>query len=151
MRRRVLLKRLVVLGASLPGFALAATPKPEVQVFKSRTCSCCAVWVGHLREAGFKVAVLDVHNASVERRRLGMPDRFGSCHTALVDGYVIEGHVPAAEIERLLATRPKALGLSVPGMPASAPGMAVPGRSQPYQVLLIDLAGQASTFASYRG
>ena len=151
MRRRALLKRLVVIGASLPGFAPAVIPKPEVQVFKSRTCSCCTVWVGHLREAGFKVAVLDVHNASVERRRLGMPDRFGSCHTALVDGYVIEGHVPAAEIERLLATRPKALGLSVPGMPASAPGMAVPGRSQPYQVLLIDLAGQASTFASYRG
>jgi hypothetical protein len=151
MRRRELLERLVAIGVSLPGLALAATPKPEVQVFKSRTCSCCAVWVGHLREAGFKVTVLDVHDASVERRRLGMPDRFGSCHTALVDGYVIEGHVPAAEIERLLSTRPKALGLSVPGMPTSAPGMAVPGRPQPYQVLLIDLAGQASTFASYRG
>jgi hypothetical protein len=82
---------------------------------------------------------------------VGMPDRFGSCHTALVDGYVIEGHVPVAEIERLLATRPKALGLSVPGMPASAPGMAVPGRSQPYQVLLIDYAGQATTFANYHG
>ena len=95
--------------------------------------------------------MLDVYSASVERRRLGMPDRFGSCHTALVDGYVVEGHVPAADIKRLLATRPKALGLSVPGMPASAPGMAVPGWSQPYQVLLIDLAGQASTFASYPG
>lgn len=151
MRRRELLESLVAIGVSLPGLALAANPKPEVQVFKSRTCSCCAVWVGHLREAGFKVTVLDVHNASAERRRLGMPDRFGSCHTALADGYVIEGHVPAAEIERLLATRLKALGLSVPGMPASAPGMAAPGRSQPYQVLLIDLAGQASTFASYRG
>ncbi len=151
MRRRALLERLVVIGASLPGFAPAAASKAEIQVFKSRSCSCCAVWVGHLREAGFNVAVLDVHSASVERRRLGMPDRFGSCHTALVDGYVVEGHVPAAEIERLLATRPKALGLSVPGMPASAPGMAVPGRSQPYQVLLIDLAGQASTFASYPG
>lgn len=144
MRRRELLESLVAIGVSLPGLALAANPKPEVQVFKSRTCSCCAVWVGHLREAGFTVAVLDVRNASVERRRLGMPDRFGSCHTALADGYVIEGHVPAAEIERLPATRPKALGLS-------APGMAVPGRSQPYQVLLIDLAGQASTFASYPG
>ncbi len=151
MRRRALLERLVAIGVSLPGLARAATPKAEVQVFKSRTCGCCAVWVGHLREAGFKVTVLDVHNASAERRRLGMPDRFGSCHTALVDGYVVEGHVPAAEIERLLATRPKALGLSVPGMPASAPGMAIPGLSQPYQVLLIDLAGQASTFASYRG
>lgn len=151
MRRRALLEGLVVIGASLPGFALAAAPRAEVQVFKSRSCSCCAVWVGHLREAGFNVAVLDVHNASVERRRLGMPDRFGSCHTALVDGYVVEGHVPAAEIERLLATRPKALGLSVPGMPASAPGMAVPGRFQPYQVLLIDRDGQATTFASYRG
>jgi hypothetical protein len=142
---------LVAIGASLPGFAQATAPKAEVQVFKSRNCSCCAVWVGHLREAGFKVSVLDVHNASVERRRLGMPDRFGSCHTARVDGYVIEGHVPAADMERLLATRPKALGLSVPGMPVSAPGMAVPGRSEPYQVLLIDLAGQATTFASYRG
>lgn len=150
MKRRTLLHRLVI-GASLPGLAPAAAPQAEVQVFKSRTCSCCAVWVGHLREAAFKVAVVDVHDASVERRRLGMPDRFGSCHTAHVDGYVIEGHVPAADIERLLATRPKALGLAVPGMPASAPGMAVPGPFQPYQVLLIDPAGQATTFASYRG
>lgn len=151
MRRRALLEGLVAIGASMPGLVPAAAPKGEVQVFKSRTCSCWAVWVGHLREAGFKVAVLDVHSASVERRRLGMPDRYGSCHTALVDGYVIEGHVPAAEIERLLASRPKALGLSVPGMPMSAPGMAAPGRFQPYQVLLIDLAGQATTFASYPG
>lgn len=150
MSRRALLERLVAIGVSLPGLALAAAPKAEVQVFKSRTCGCCAVWVGHLREAGFKVTVLDVHNASAERRRLGMPDRFGSCHTARVGGYVIDGHVPAAEMERLLATKPKALGLSVPGMPASAPGMAVSGRPEPYRVLLIDLAGQATTFSSYR-
>jgi hypothetical protein len=78
-----------------------------------------------------------------------MPDAFGSCHTATVAGYALEGHVPADEVKRLLAARPAAVGLAVPGMPPSAPGMDVPGRKDPYQVLLIDKAGKASAFASY--
>ena len=151
MRRRELF------GWAGAWLALAAWParsaiaRTEIQVFQTRTCGCCGSWVGHLREAGFNVSVANVHSAAVERKRLGMPDRYGSCHTATVGGYVIEGHVPAAEIKRLLDTRLRALGLAVPGMPTSAPGMAVPGRHDPYQVLLIDTAGQSGVFASYPG
>ena len=83
------------------------------------------------------------------RKRLGMPDRFGSCHTAIIEGYAIEGHVPAIEVKRLLDMKVKAIGLAVPGMPPSAPGMDVRGRRDPYQVLLIDASGQSSVFANY--
>ncbi|MBA4178103.1 MAG: metal-binding protein [Leptothrix sp. (in: Bacteria)] len=129
--------------------ALSASPLPEVQVFKSPTCGCCGAWVTHMRSTGFTVKVIEVNDAGVERKRLGMPDRYGSCHTATVDGYLLEGHVPAAEVKRLLAKRPKALGLAAPGMPQSAPGMDVPGRKDPYQVLLVDASGQSSVFANY--
>ena len=151
MKRREILQWTGALIALAPWAARSATTAAEIQVFKGRSCGCCAVWVRHLREAGFGVAVVDVHSAAVERRRLGMPDRYGSCHTATVGGYVLEGHVPAADIRRLLDMRPKALGLAVPGMPASAPGMEVPGRHEPYQVLLVDAAEQATVFASHRG
>ena len=129
--------------------ALAVAPAPEVQVFKNPRCGCCAAWVTHMRSAGFVVRVAEVHDATAERRRLGMPDRFGSCHSASVGGYVLEGHVPASDVKRLLGTKPRAVGLAVPGMPASAPGMDAPGRTDPFQVLLVDAAGQSSVFASY--
>ena len=93
--------------------------------------------------------VAEVHDAAVERKRLGMPERYGSCHTATVSGYVLEGHVPAAEVKRLLAAKPRAIGLAVPGMPQSAPGMDVPGKKDPYQVLLVDASGQSSIFGNY--
>ena len=102
-----------------------------------------------MKSAGFNVRVAQVHNAAVERKRLGMPQRYGSCHTATVDGYVLEGHVPADEVKQLLATKPKALGLAAPGMPPTAPGMETPGRKDPYQVLLVDASGESSVFASY--
>ena len=91
----------------------------------------------------------EVDDAPAERRRLGLPDRYGSCHTATVAGYVLEGHVPATEVKRLLAARPKALGLAVPGMPLSAHGMDIPGRKDPYDVLLIGKEGQSKVFATY--
>ncbi len=102
-----------------------------------------------MRVAGFTVKVTEVNDTAATRKRLGLPDRYGSCHTATVGGYVLEGHVPAAEVKRLLSSKPKAIGLAVPGMPPSAPGMDVPERKDPYQVLLIDAAGQSSVFASY--
>ena len=133
--------------AALP--AWGASPLPPVQVFKSPTCGCCGEWVKHMKSAGFAVKVTEVQNAAVERKRLGMPERYGSCHTATVGGYVVEGHVPAAEVKRLLATRPKAIGLAVPGMPPSSPGMDVPGRKDPYQVMLVVGPGQSGVFANY--
>jgi hypothetical protein len=102
-----------------------------------------------MRAAGFTVRVTEVNDTTAARKRLGLPDRYGSCHTATVGGYVLEGHVPAAEVKRLLASKPKAIGLAVPGMPPSAPGMDVPGRKDPYEVLLVDVSGQSSVFARY--
>ena len=122
-----------------------------VEVWKDPNCGCCHLWVEHLQAHGFKVNVRDVGNTSA-RQRLGMPERFGSCHTATVGGYVIEGHVPAADIRRLLKEGPIALGLSVPGMPIGSPGMDGPeykGRKDAFDVLLVQKDGSAKSFQAY--
>ncbi len=124
---------------------------PLVEVWKSPTCGCCNDWMKHLQANGFRVKGYDKGNNG-KRSELGMPLKYGSCHTAVVDGYVIEGHVPAREIHRLLKERPKALGLSVPEMPIGSPGMDGPeygGQFDPYQVLLIQTNGTASVYQSY--
>lgn len=126
----------------------AAHALPAVEVFKSPYCGCCGAWVEHMRGAGFTVKVTEVTDTTAARKRLGMPDRYGSCHTATVGGYVLEGHVPATEVKRLLAAKPNAIGLAVPGMPPSSPGMDVPGRRDPYDVVLVSNGGH-SVFASY--
>jgi len=152
MNRRRFFKSAAALAAlsALPALpAFAALAGPEVQVFKSPSCGCCGSWVEHMRTAGFTVKVTEVNDTTAARKRLGLPDRYGSCHTATVGGYVLEGHVPAAEVKRLLASKPKAIGLAVPGMPPSAPGMDVPGRKDPYEVLLVDTSGQSTVFANY--
>ena len=102
-----------------------------------------------MRAAGFAVMSKDVADTSPERKRLGMPDRFAACHTASVEGYVIEGHVPAAEVRRLLESRPAAIGLAVLGMPLGSPGMEMDGRLDPYEVLIVDRRGQPGVFARY--
>lgn len=137
----------LALLAALPTRAIESSR--VVQVYKSATCGCCGNWANHMRSAGFTVQVTEVTDSTGARKRLGMPDRFGSCHTATVGGYAIEGHVPAAEVKRLLDLKPKAIGLAVPGMPPGSAGMEVRGRRDPYQVLLIDVSGQSSVFASY--
>jgi hypothetical protein len=129
--------------------ARAANRLPPVEVFKNPTCGCCGGWVDHLKAAGFPVKVTLTDDPSAARRRFGIPDRLGSCHTAVVGGYAIEGHVPAREIQRLLARRPDAIGLAVPDMPAGSPGMEVGSRQHPYHVLLIDRRGQETVFATY--
>lgn len=127
---------------------MAAAP-PEVQVWKSPTCGCCKDWVTHMEANGFRVVVHETGNTAM-RARLGLPQELGSCHTALVGGYVVEGHVPAEDVKRLLAQKPTALGLTVPGMPVGSPGMDGPvygGRRDPYDVLLVraDAVGKVST------
>ncbi|WP_353237204.1 DUF411 domain-containing protein [Limnohabitans sp.] len=122
-----------------------------VEVWKDPNCGCCQLWVEHLQAHGFKVNVRDVGNTAA-RQRLGMPEKLGSCHTATVGGYVIEGHVPAADIRRLLQERPVALGLSVPGMPIGSPGMDGPeykGRKDAFVVLLVQKDGSAKSFQTY--
>ncbi|HEX6733957.1 MAG TPA: DUF411 domain-containing protein [Azonexus sp.] len=150
-RRRLLLAGLA-LGAAGIAPALAAAGKPLVEVWKDPNCGCCSDWVRHIEEHGFAVRVFDDGNDAA-RRRLGMPVRFASCHTARVGGYVLEGHVPAREIHRLLAERPAALGIAVPAMPIGSPGMDGPaygGRRDPYAVLLVQRDGSYRVFEQYR-
>jgi hypothetical protein len=149
MERRYFLTTSGALAAIVALPTLAIQPSTVIQVFKSATCGCCGKWANNMRAAGFTMQVTDVADTGAARKRLGMADRFASCHTATVGGYAIEGHVPAAEVKRLLDMKAKAIGLAVPGMPPSAPGMDVRGRADPYQVLLIDVSGQSSVFASY--
>ncbi|WP_438439016.1 DUF411 domain-containing protein [Hydrogenophilus thermoluteolus] len=129
-----------------------AEESPLVKVWKSPYCSCCKEWIAHMQANGFQVQTFEVGNSEV-RSRLGMPMRYGSCHTAVVQGYVIEGHVPAADVKRLLAEKPNALGLAVPGMVIGSPGMDGPayeGRKDPYDVLLIQRNGEAEVYHAYR-
>jgi hypothetical protein len=149
MNRRSFLSSAVALAALATVSAHAVVALPEVQVFKSPSCGCCGAWVEHMKAAGFAVKVTEVNDTTAARKRLGMPDRYGSCHSATVGGYVLEGHVPATEVKRLLKAKPKAVGLAVPGMPPSAPGMDTPGRKDPYQVLLVDASGSSKVFANY--
>jgi hypothetical protein len=144
-------RRFVVAALAAACVPARAQGQPEVEVWKSPTCGCCKDWVKHLEAAGFRVRVNDSGNTAA-RKRLGMPDALGSCHTALVGGYVLEGHVPAREVKRLLAERPTALGLSVPGMPIGSPGMDGPeygGQRDRYEVLLVQRDGRTSVFARY--
>jgi hypothetical protein len=149
MKRRHILTALAAgaAAAALPAFA--AKKQPLVEVFKSPTCGCCGAWVDHLKAAGFPVKVVEVDDTTATRKRYGLPDKFGSCHTGIVNGYVVEGHVPAAEVKRLLATKPAAIGLAVPGMPVGSPGMEYGDRKDPYDVFLIDKSGRETVFAHY--
>ena len=149
MKRRHILTALAAGAAAAALPASAANRLPRVEVFKSPTCGCCGAWVEHLKAAGFPVKVVEVDDTALARRRYGLPDKYGSCHTGIVNGYVVEGHVPAAEVKRLLATRPAAIGLAVPGMPVGSPGMEQGDRKDPYDVFLIDKSGRETVFAHY--
>jgi hypothetical protein len=155
MKRRPALLALAGALASSSSWAQApkTAVKPALEVWKDPNCGCCQLWVEHLQAHGFEVKVHDVGNTAV-RKRLGLPERLGSCHTASVAGYVIEGHVPAVDILRLLRQKPQALGLAVPGMPIGSPGMdgeVYKGRRDAYEVLLVQRDGSTRTFAKYPG
>lgn len=135
----------LLLAVSAP-LAWAEPPLPQVQVYKSASCGCCGKWVDHLRANGFEVVTHDTEDVASHKARLGVPPTLGSCHTAEVGGYVVEGHVPAADVKRLLAERPQARGLVSPGMPASAPGMDDP-RQIPYEILLVNDDGGVTSYA----
>jgi hypothetical protein len=146
-RRRTLLAAL----ASLPVAGFATTPKRFAEVWKDAGCGCCEDWVKHLQASGFATKVHDGGNGAM-RAKLGMPEKLGSCHTALIGGYAVEGHVPARDVVRLLAERPQAVGLTVPGMPVGSPGMdgkVYGNRRDPYDVLLVLKDGSTKVWASY--
>ncbi len=137
-------------AAQPPSPSPAEKAGPLVQVHKSPTCGCCKDWVTHLREAGFQVTVFEQDNMGPIKERLGVPFGKGSCHTGEVEGYLIEGHVPAADIRRLLAERPQAKGLVLPGMPIGSPGMEIPGTpAEPFVVELVRLDGETEPFSSH--
>ncbi|WP_343866307.1 DUF411 domain-containing protein [Caenispirillum bisanense] len=120
----------------------------DMEVWKSPSCGCCGGWIDHMKAEGFSVIVHDLDDVTPVKDRLGVEPELASCHTAVIDGYVIEGHVPASDVRRLLAERPKATGLTIPGMPQSAPGMDMPG--EPYEVLLFSPGG-TSLFSRHAG
>ena len=130
----------ILLAAFALAAPLSAEPKPEVQVYKSPTCGCCEKWVEHLRAEGFTVRTNDVADVTPIKLENGVAPELSACHTAFVGGYVVEGHVPASDIRRLLAERPAVAGLAVPGMPVGSPGMEGP-RPVPYEVLSFGARG----------
>lgn len=125
---------------------------PAVKVYKSPTCGCCGDWITHLREAGFAVEVVDTNELLAIKTALGIPAELGSCHTAEIGDYLVEGHVPAADIKSLLAEAPGGVrALAVPGMPVGSPGMEVPGRAaDPYDVVALGDDGSTSVYRAYR-
>jgi len=139
-----ILAALVLLGST----STASLASEVISVYKSPTCGCCSAWIEHLEQNGFRVEAYDSDRMGEIKQALGVTPRHASCHTAEIDGYVIEGHVPAAEIRRLLQERPAMAGLSVPGMPMGSPGMEGP-RKDPYQVLLFDGKGNSRVYADY--
>jgi hypothetical protein len=151
--RRVLVTALLAGVVAAPFSArLPAAEKLSIEVWLGQGCGCCKDWVAHLQENGFEVLSHEGGN-SAARDRLRMPVGYGSCHTGEIDGYAIEGHVPANDVRRLVAERPDAIGISVPAMPRGSPGMDGPAYGNvkdPYDVLLIDRDGNSSVFQSYR-
>ena len=146
MNRKCFLKSVIV-GPLMLTLRLKAA-SPQIIVFKDPTCGCCGKWAEHLRNNGFDVKIQEVSNTAGYRRKYGIPDTLRSCHTAVVDEYAIEGHVPAADIQRLLKEHPKAKGLAVPGMPVGSPGMEGV-RAEVYSVMMFDAGGHASVYQSY--
>ena len=148
MKRREFLAALAATSViGLPAQASA----PRVVVAKSPSCGCCTAWIRHMQAAGFDVEAKDVTQETLYglKASLGIRQDHASCHTAIVEGYVIEGHVPASDVERLLAERPSALGLAVPGMPIGSPGMEMGDQKEPYETLLVFSSGKAEVFARH--
>lgn len=129
--------------------ALLSAAEPVMTVYKTKTCGCCAKWVEHLRTNGFTVEVKEVEGTEEIRRQFGVPEKLASCHTGVIGGYAVEGHVPAVEVRRMLKEKPKAKGIAVPGMPMGSPGMEQGPRKDTYFVLLFDEKGESKEYRKY--
>lgn len=149
LNRRWFLGPAVFVG--MTGTACAQTrPSRNLIVFKTPTCACCDAWIAHMREAGFTTTITVLPSLQSVRSSRGMPDALASCHTGLIDGYLVEGHVPAQDVIRLLAEKPTAVGLAVPGMPLGSPGMETPqGHKDPFETLLVLQSGAVRVFARH--
>lgn len=141
----------VAVFVGLLSAAAAQRPAATIEVYKSPTCGCCSKWVEHLRAQGFVVNATNMDDMAAVKAKHGVPAGMQSCHTGVVDGYVLEGHVPAADVQRLLKERPAIAGIAVPGMPVGSPGMEVDGvKAQPFDVMAFDKHGETSVFAPHR-
>lgn len=148
LNRRVLLASAAALAAAVPSCTAASAAK--VKVYKDPSCGCCGAWVDHLKSAGFETEVDGSQDMAAIKTKYGVPDDLTSCHTGVIDGYAIEGHVPADDIKRLLKERPKAAGIAVAGMPVNSPGMEVPGEAnERYTVWLFQKDGKRTAFAEH--
>ena len=139
--------RIAILGVIL--LSLLPGADVPIEVYKTPTCGCCAKWVEHLKANGFSPKVIEVSSTAEYRKKFGVPENLQSCHTAVVGGYTVEGHVPAADIHRLLAKPGKLKGIAVPGMPMGSPGMEQGSRRDAYTVFGFDAAGAVSEFKTY--
>ncbi|MCK5665401.1 MAG: DUF411 domain-containing protein [Thiotrichaceae bacterium] len=154
-----LLKLLTILSFFCSSSGFAESPwdkvseqqdKPiDIVVYRSPTCGCCSKWLAHLEKHQFNVEDIVTNDVESIKEKYAVPKNLASCHTAIVDGYVIEGHVPAADIKTLLKTKPKIIGLTVPGMPAGTPGMEMGGRKDPFKVMAFDKEGNKQIFNRY--
>ena len=150
---RLLSRRRLIAGLGIAGVAIAAgrtvlAGEPVLEIYKSPWCGCCDAWVEHMRAAGFTAQVKELEDLTPLKAMLDIAPELQSCHTAIVDGYVVEGHVPARDVSRLLAERPDAIGLAVPGMPIGSPGMEQRDMREPYDVVVFT-ADKRSVFARY--
>lgn len=125
----------------------AQTPKPQMTVYKSATCGCCSKWVAHMQANGFEVKAIDVDDIDAVKRQRGVPNAAASCHTAVVNGYIVEGHVPADAVKTMLKTKPAIVGIAVPGMPMGSPGMEVPGgQKEAFDIVSFDKTGKTAIY-----
>ncbi len=121
----------------------------KITVYRSPSCGCCGVWLGHLQKHGFEITDVKRNDMRAVKKEYGVPEQLASCHTAIIDGYVIEGHVPAGDIIKLIQEKPDVVGLSVPGMPSGTPGMEMGGRKEPFAVFSFDKQGEVKKFNEY--
>ena len=147
--RRLLALGLLPLSLAASSCAKPAEAGPLMTVYKTPTCGCCKAWVEHMQQHGFRVEVVDRMDLTPVKRQHGVPAALESCHTGVVDGYVVEGHVPAQVVRKLLAERPAVKGIGVPGMPAGSPGMEMGGQTEPYEVYTFDQTGPRDIYSAH--
>ncbi len=152
-QRLILHRRLFMLSAASTltmASAYGAIAKPAIKVYKSPTCGCCSVWADRLREAGFRVVIDDVSDLDAIKAKLAIPQDLQSCHTGVINGFAIEGHVPPSDIKKFIKLKRRSLGIAVPGMPANSPGMEAPGSdNEPYTVWEFFRDGKRKAFAAH--
>lgn len=149
MKSLKLMGLLLFAGFSLKLAAEEAGKPMEMTVYRSPTCGCCGKWLEHAKQSGFKINDVISEDMDAIKARFGIPEKLASCHTAVVDGYVVEGHVPAADIQKLLQSKAKVAGIAAPGMPMGSPGMEMGGQQDAYKVVSFDKEGKFEVFASH--